>query len=236
MSPEDYKDGLIYTDYMQTGNQSIIESKTLWTLGNYSRFIRPGAKRIECLGAADKYSVMASAYKDETNDKLIVVIINVADEEKDFSFSINGVDSNFTFTSYITSGNMGDDLREDITFNYLDGITIPAKSVVTLVGDPDIVNSVGLNESYPVSPKLYNNYPNPFNPETLISYYLPKTSKVSLVVYDSLGREVKTLVNEVKSEGNHSIKFNSSDLSSGLYVARLSSDNYTDSIKMIYLK
>jgi hypothetical protein len=236
MSPEDYKDGLIYTDYMQTGNQSIIESKILWTLGNYSRFIRPGSKRIDCLGAADKYSLMASAYKDETNDKLIVVIINVTDEAKDFSFSIDGVDSNFTFTSYITSDILGNDLREDITFNYLEGITIPAKSVVTLVGDPDIVNSVGLNEIYPVSPKLYNNYPNPFNPETVIRYYLPNTTKVSLEVYNTLGKKVKTLVNDVKSEGNHSINFNPNELSSGLYVARLSSDNYTESIKMIYLK
>jgi len=82
----------------------------------------------------------------------------------------------------------------------------------------------------------YSNYPNPFNPETIISYYLPKTSKISLVVYDSLGREVKTLVNDVQSEGNYNIKFHPEELSSGLYVARLSSDNYTDTIKMIYLK
>jgi len=235
-SPENYKDGLLYTDFMNTGNQSIIESKTLWTLGNYSKFIRPGSKRIKCLGAADKYSVMASAYKDEENDKLIVVLINVTDEEEEFSFSIDSVDSGFTFTSFITSDNEDDDLREDITFSLNDGITIPAKSVVTLVGDLGIVNSVGQNETIPVTPKLYSNYPNPFNPETIISYYLPKTSKISLVVYDSLGREVKTLVNDVQSEGNYNIKFHPKELSSGLYVARLSSDNYTDTIKMIYLK
>jgi hypothetical protein len=163
-------------------------------------------------------------------------LINVTDEEKDFSFSIDSVSSDFTFTSFITSDNEDDDLREDITFNVNDGITIPAKSVVTLVGKLGIVNSIGQNVIIPESPELYNNYPNPFNPETLISFYLPQTSKISLIVYDSLGRKVKTLINDVKAEGSHSIKFRPAELSSGLYVARLSSENYTGTIKMIYLK
>ncbi len=236
MSPENYKDGLLYTDYLKNGLQSIIESKILWTLGNYSKFIRPGSKRIKCDGAADKYSVMASAYKDEINDKLIVVIINVTDQDKDFLFSISGADSSFSFTSFITSDNEGDDLREDITFSVNDGITIPAKSVVTLVGNLGIINSIGQTEINPISPKLYINYPNPFNPETLISYYLPKTSKISLEVFDSLGRKIKTLVSDIKSEGNHSIKFHPKELSSGLYFARLNSENFFDTIKMIYIK
>ncbi len=104
----------------------------------------------------------------------LLLLLNVTDQDKDFLFSISGADSSFTFTSFVTSDNEGDDLREDITFSVNDGITIPAKSVVTLVGNLGIINSIGQTEINPESPKLYINYPNPFNPETLISYYLPK--------------------------------------------------------------
>jgi hypothetical protein len=84
--------------------------------------------------------------------------------------------------------------------------------------------------------KLYENYPNPFNPVTKIKYDLPKKSMVKLKVYDILGREVATLVNTVKAAGSYSVDFNASSLATGIYVYRITTDNYTATKKMMLLK
>ncbi len=84
--------------------------------------------------------------------------------------------------------------------------------------------------------KLYQNYPNPFNPTTKIKYQIPKEEKVTLKVYDILGREVKTLVNEIRSEGIHEVEFNASTLASGVYFYRISAGNYSDIKKIVLLK
>jgi hypothetical protein len=237
VSPEDFKDGLIYTNYLNAGdNQSIIEAKNLWVLGNYSRFIRPGSKRVDCLGAADKKSVMASAYKDIENGNLIIVAINVTDDEKELSFAVTGAEGDLELIPYTTSDNTGDDLRQGSGFDFSEGYMMPARSVVTFVGPLDKIT--GIEDSYilPDSPKLLNNYPNPFNPETNIDYQLSKKSKVTIEVYDTLGRKVETLVDAIKPAGNYSVKFNPGELAGGIYLAKMTSDNYTSSTKMIYLK
>jgi Arylsulfotransferase (ASST)/Secretion system C-terminal sorting domain len=69
----------------------------------------------------------------------------------------------------------------------------------------------------PVNYKLYNNYPNPFNPSTVIKYSLPFDSKVTIKIYDALGRLVKTLVDGIRTTGDHKIVFNGNRFSSGVY-------------------
>ena len=83
---------------------------------------------------------------------------------------------------------------------------------------------------------LSQNYPNPFNPTTIILYQIPKNCFVTLKVYDVLGNEIKTLVNEEKSAGNYDIEFNPVDLSSGIYLYKLTAESYTETKKMIFLK
>jgi subtilisin-like proprotein convertase family protein len=83
---------------------------------------------------------------------------------------------------------------------------------------------------------LGQNYPNPFNPVTKISYALPKAGNVELKVYDILGREVATLVNEVKQPGIYNIDFNASNLASGIYFYRLESGSFVDVKKMVVVK
>ena len=70
----------------------------------------------------------------------------------------------------------------------------------------------------PAKFELYQNYPNPFNPSTTISFVIPNSSFVILKVFDVLGREVATLINEEKEPGYHSILWNGSDNSSGMYI------------------
>ena len=88
----------------------------------------------------------------------------------------------------------------------------------------------------PVSYNLSQNYPNPFNPVTKINYALPKQGLVSMKVYDILGKEVATLVNEVKNAGNYSVEFNASNLSSGIYFYKISVNGFSEVKKMTLIK
>jgi hypothetical protein len=90
--------------------------------------------------------------------------------------------------------------------------------------------------SVPTSYSLKQNYPNPFNPTTAIAYTLPEAAKVSLKVYDLLGREVATLVNETKAAGSYEARFDASRLASGLYLYKLQAGSYTETKKMMLVK
>jgi hypothetical protein len=83
---------------------------------------------------------------------------------------------------------------------------------------------------------LLQNYPNPFNPSTKISYSIKEEGLVTLKVYDILGKEIATLVNENKPSGNYEAEFNASALPSGMYIYKLQAGNFTDVKKMLLLK
>ena len=95
-----------------------------------------------------------------------------------------------------------------------------------------------VNVSYDVPAEfvLSQNYPNPFNPSTRINYFIPKESFVSIKVYDFLGREVMTLINETKSVGSYEVVFNASELPSGTYFYTLIAENFSATRKMILIK
>ena len=237
VSPEDFKDGLIYTNYYSPGDyQTIIESKTLWALGNYSRFIRPGSKRVECLGAADKTNVMASAYKDSLNGNLIIVAINVTDEEKELAFDILDAQSDIRLIPFITTNKTDDDLREGGSFNPSSGYLMPARSVVTFVGKLDKITNVDDNKFRKEEFGLLNNYPNPFNSSTNLTFSLAENAKVKIEIYNMLGQKVETLLDSVKPAGLHTVKFDPQTLSGGIYFAHISNGYNYDIKKMVYLK
>ena len=91
-------------------------------------------------------------------------------------------------------------------------------------------------ETGPESFDLSQNYPNPFNPTTLISYQVPSKALVVMKVYDMLGREIQTLVNEQQSAGSHSIIFSASNLPSGVYFYRLQTGTFAETKKLMVLK
>jgi len=84
--------------------------------------------------------------------------------------------------------------------------------------------------------RLFQNYPNPFNPTTTIKYSIPKLSFVSLKIYNLIGEEIATLVNEEKLIGNYQVEFNAAALPSGIYFYRLQTPNFTQTKKMILLR
>jgi len=84
--------------------------------------------------------------------------------------------------------------------------------------------------------QLYQNYPNPFNPTTTITYQIPQTEFITLKVYDILGREVATLVNEEKPAGSYEVQFTGNGLTSGIYFYQLKVGVFTEAKKMILLR
>ena len=100
-------------------------------------------------------------------------------------------------------------------------------------------STVGLNDEQEYLPKNYSlsqNYPNPFNPSTSIQYAISSRQFVTLKVYDVLGREVMTLVDEYRNAGKYETEFNASQLSSGIYFYQLKVGEFVSTMKMILMK
>jgi len=103
-----------------------------------------------------------------------------------------------------------------------------------LKGNP-VITELGEMTS-PAEYRLEQNYPNPFNPVTNITYQLPQKTNVTIKVFNVLGSEIATLVNEEKDAGIHTLTFNAENLNSGVYIYHLKTDNYVNAKKMILLK
>ena len=99
-----------------------------------------------------------------------------------------------------------------------------------------IIKNVNEISTNPIKFNLYQNYPNPFNPVTSIKFDLQKESYVKLKIYDLSGKEVRTLIDRVYDAGNYSISFDGSELSSGLYIYKIETPEYSETKKMILMK
>jgi hypothetical protein len=108
---------------------------------------------------------------------------------------------------------------------YLD----PSKSVLTGVDDDATANA-------PLQFKLKQNFPNPFNPATQIEFSLPIRQRVTLKIFDVMGRQVRVLLDEVREAGSHSIAFDATTLASGIYFYQLHAGHFTQSLKMVFIR
>ncbi|MDN5217250.1 glycoside hydrolase [Fulvivirgaceae bacterium BMA12] len=139
VSPYDYKDGLVYIDHSKFGGE-IYDSKTLWVMGNFSRFIRPGMVRVNTSrsdNATDYESaldLMTSAYIG-TNSEMVIVFINYRNSDKKVNLKLNGanVAEGTTFSQYLTGRGGDENLKYTGTVAAGNEIIIPARSVLSLV-------------------------------------------------------------------------------------------------------
>ena len=99
-----------------------------------------------------------------------------------------------------------------------------------------MITDVERRELLPPSFALEQNYPNPFNPTTKIQFTIVNRQLTIIKVYDVLGQEVATLVNEVKEPGTHAVEFNAASLASGVYFYRLQAGDFVQSEKLVILK
>jgi glucuronoarabinoxylan endo-1,4-beta-xylanase len=216
-----------------SGNKGDI-TKRGYIMSQYSRFIRPGYFRIQC----DSYPqtmVYASAYKDSTSSKIVIVAINYATQTKNqtFAFQNGHVEK---FTPYVTSETQDCDRENDIIVsNDSLHVTLEAKSITTFVSSGDAV-TVEHSSSGPASFKLFQNYPNPFNPTTQINFEIPEKSFVSLKVYNLLGEEIAELAGRENNAGMHSVIFDASTLSNGIYFYTLKTRDFIKTRKMMILR
>lgn len=246
VSPENYKDGLIYTNYKNNpDSQSILESKTLWAMGNYSRFIRPGSVRIRLLGANDKSGLLGSAYVNAEKNKLIIVFLNMSESEKPIVISNYNLANDKeirNYTPYITSNNSDDNLKEFPSFSADSSYIVPARSAVTLVGE--IFNTTDIKQSHgniKNQIRLFQNFPNPFNSETKIRYYLPEAGPADIRIFNVSGQEIYSLSKNYCNAGYHSITWNThndagQNISSGIYFYRITNGRFSDTKKMSFLQ
>lgn len=122
--------------------------------------------------------------------------------------------------------------EDDLVFDNAGGTSEPEILTRTNPAGPNADRSSTLPKEY----RLFENYPNPFNPSTTIKFSIPEKGFVTLAVYDAAGREVSTLVSSQINAGTHELSFNASGLASGLYFYKIAVNNFTDVKKMILIK
>jgi hypothetical protein len=140
------------------------------------------------------------------------------------------IDEDYTITSPT-----GTQLQYYVKAVYVsDGLSLPTNTVTTqgITINKNVPSKNLINEGYTLS----NNYPNPFNSSTIITFTLLESNFITLTVYDLLGREIATLVSEIKQVGTHSVIFNADGLQSGLYLYKIENGIYFEFRKMILLK
>jgi len=116
-----------------------------------------------------------------------------------------------------------------------DPFSIGSEFAYALLGTPIIV-SVEVEVNGPLSFALEQNYPNPFNPSTSIKYSVPENGFVKLSVYNLLGEEVATLVNEEKAGGSYEVNLDAGKLTSGIYFYTMQAGRYVETKKMVLLR
>lgn len=182
------------------------------------------------------------AFRRWTNKENVIGAINMGDIAVGMNLYLPVSDMNLdsTKTYYLTDLINGEYFQSD--YDGLINITIPIEKyttrILSLADTVALVVSVedDYDETVPNEFSISQNYPNPFNPSTKITYSLPEAGNVKLSVYDALGREVKLLVDKFENAGRHTVEFNASKLSSGVYFYRVEYQNNFTTKKMILIK
>jgi FG-GAP repeat/Secretion system C-terminal sorting domain len=175
---------------------------------------------------ANRYSGMLRVYLGkETPDTLPDYEISGTSDNGYFACSIAGV------------GNIKGEGSREIAVGQNDayGASGPGHTFILSLDVPNGVKENIVSKS-PTEYRLYQNFPNPFNPSTIIRYALPANALVVLKVFDLLGRDVGTLVNERQNAGSHSLRFNAASLPSGVYFYQLTAGGFVHTKKLIVLR
>jgi hypothetical protein len=208
-----------------------------YTSKNYYKYIRPGAKRIAA--EANHQDLLVTAFDHKDQKRVTITIINKGSAAK--SFVLEGSNLPASFDIYNTAENRNFEFIGRT--NGTKPVMLPAKSVSTLTGEyiSDIAVEEDSDSQIPITYRLYQNYPNPFNPSTTIEFQLPEATHVHLKIYDILGREVRTLINEQFPSGIHRVHWDGKNnsgitVASGVYLYRIRARNFISVKKSVLIR
>ncbi|MBN1481506.1 T9SS C-terminal target domain-containing protein [candidate division KSB1 bacterium] len=201
----------------------------------YYKLIRPGAIRVE--HQSNDADVPALAFKNPVEGKVSIVLLNKSTTPK--VVSVSGQKLPTMYDVVTTSNNRNFEYGDRIACGQL--FLLPAYSICTLVGDYDPAQVKDEVAITPETYALFQNYPNPFNPTTTISFQVPKTSTVTITIYNVLGRKVYTLTDRSFQPGLYSMLWNGLDktgqpVSSGMYLYRLQAGDFVDVKKAVLIR
>jgi len=169
-------------------------------------------------------------------DSVFTIEIELTTEDlvgQEFKFGIGGGDNESGFgLNHIENI---DDSESTYTLNVQFGSIYPT-FYTAWDYDQGVPVSVDDTQRTPITFELMQNYPNPFNPATTIQYSIAETEKVELTIYNVLGQQVVTLVNEVQNPGTYQATFDASHLSSGVYIYRIQAGDFVESKRMMFIK
>ncbi len=141
VSPYDYKDGLVYTDYNKYDGE-IYDSKLLWVMGNFSRFVKPGMTRVSVSGNVVKTdeqmmeNIMPAAFVSADKSKVTIVLINAGEEDRELSLLLKGLDGIGKMSGYITDSSPEGNLKYMGSYKKGDLLVVPGHSVTTITNQP----------------------------------------------------------------------------------------------------
>jgi glycosidase len=172
-----------------------------------------------------------------TNNPAIFAFVRDKDNCRVFGiFNVTNSEQTFTLLDSLYKGNYRNAFGIDsVNFSANSEMTLPAWGYKVFEYGSGIT-AVENEEKVPDGFELLQNYPNPFNPSTKIKFQIPDLGVVTLKVYDVLGKEVATLVNEERPSGSYEVNFDASQLPSGIYFYKLSAGTFEQTKKMILLK
>jgi hypothetical protein len=182
----------------------------------------------------DTSILRVSAFTNPDVNKLTVVVLNVKSQPQSMNFDIQ--DFNIDSGTVIRTSETESGYIVSTSYDGKSAFNFPARSITTLSFSGALITSVDNKSIMPVEYSLSQNYPNPFNPSTTIGYSLAKESFVQLKVFDVLGREIKTLIDEKESVGTYNVHFDAKGINSGVYFYKIIAGDFTQSNKMIVIK
>lgn len=223
----------IFTDRLNIrsvdDNQLIAKQLTMY--GSTLSLINPIETPVNLKAAELSVNEVLLSWLDKSDNEDGFVI----ERKSGDSLSINNfniIDTvGFNDTSYIDNS-----ITDSSKFTYrIYGYNPDTTSEYSNLAYIEIITSIK-DKTVPELFVLRQNYPNPFNPSTIIKYEIPNSGFVTLKIYNALGQEIKTIVNEFQNSGKYSVEFNGSNLSSGIYFYKLTTKNHTAIKKFILMK
>ena len=184
--------------------------------------------------------VELTSFSATTNNNDVILNWSTATELNNYGFEVQRsvASSEFVTVGFVNGNGTTTEAR---SYRFVDaGLSAGSYTYrlkqVDFDGTFSYSNEVNVDVTAPIQFELAQNYPNPFNPSTTIKFAIPQSSEVTLKVYNALGQEVSTLINQFMESGVHTINFDASSLNSGIYFYKLDANQFSDVRKMTLIK